>query len=243
MTTSLFRIPLLLTVFAGSSAACAQGASDGDDSDGTFADAGALPDSGLAASPDADVGPMPLNLTQSTSMAITADNSVACFNGEVGYTLEASYYRVFDLPQLGISDAITIDALSIGIENAVGGAGASQPAKVVLHSLSQPPSGGVFLVANLTTLASADIQVADQATAVLEVPLAANVPAGTRLVAELLVPDGSADGNLLFPGSNAAGESGPTYVRDGCGGADDPIEMTQLDVTNMHWVLSLSGAR
>lgn len=232
---------LLVLLCLAPAAGCAKGVSNergnqGGGADGGFANADAAPrpDGSVVDSPDAASGA--LTLTQSSSMDITAENSVACFNSAEGFTLEASYYRVFDLAALGVTGPLMVDSVLVGIENAEAGAGATQPAKVLLHSLS-----GALQLANLTEIASVDIDVADQSGTVLEVPISASVPVGTTLVVELLVPDGSVDGHLLFPGSNSLGQSGPTFVRDGCGGAEEPIDLALLDVPDMHWVLAINA--
>ncbi|HUS66486.1 MAG TPA: hypothetical protein VMZ28_18240 [Kofleriaceae bacterium] len=219
---------------------CAKGESD--HGGGGGADAGRLPDAGPRpdAGPDFDSGPTggtPVTLTQSTSMAITADNSVACTDTDTGFNTEASYFRLFDLAAEGITTPLEVSQVSFGIETATG-AGGNQPATVNLYALT-----GAFTNANLaTTAGTASVSVADQTSTVLAVPITGTIPVGSKLVVELTVPDG-AEGNALYVGSNAAGESGPTYVRDGCGGADEPTPLADLDVAGMHWVLSVDATK
>lgn len=223
-------------------AACASGKSNMGDG-GDPPDAGQLgPTFDAAPRPDAaDVGGGggPVSLTQSTSMTVAELNSVAC--GNDFFTTESSYYRVFDLPAGGVTGAVTISNVSVGIETALSGGGVSQPATVKLHTLSGSMPTTTFNRTSLTQIGTAEVTVADQDLAVLQVPVSANVPAGSKLVVEFFVPDGEADENTLYVGTNDAGETGPTFVRDGCGGADEPTTLGSLGVDGVHWVLEVSG--
>lgn len=205
-----------------------------------------------AATPDAS-GPTPVTLTHSEDPAsVTAANSVACVQQETDadgntapvFHQENSYYRVFDLDALGVTRDLAIDKVSFGIESSNSGAANQQMVEVKLHTLD-----GAFETANLTELATAQILVSDQNQQILEVDIAATAPAGSVLVAELLTPSGDPD-RLLFIGSNAAGQTGPTYLRapncDDDGNPDTPSAFEEpLDMTpffpDMHVVLSVSG--
>lgn len=227
-------------LLCGALAACAKGERDG--GGGGAADAGRLPDAGprIDGGPDIDSGGGgggPVTLTQSTSMTVTAENNtVWCANG-LNFTTEASYFRVFDLAAEGIAGAFTINKVSVGIDGAVGADG-TQGASVKLHTLT-----GDLATGTLSPLTSVDITVTDdQAVSVIDVPVTATAPAGSKLVVEFFIPDGTGPENTLYVGTNNAGQSGPTYVRDECG-ADQPTDISTIDAdfADEHWVLSVDG--
>lgn len=222
--------------------ACAKGESN-DPGGGGGADAGRLVDAGPRpdAGPEVDSGPVggtAVTLTQSTSMTITADNSVACIDDLEGFNIQSSYFRMFDLAAAGITTPLAVSQVSFGVEAATG-AGGDQPAQVKIHALT-----GTLTNANLMApVDTADITITDaQSNTVVDVAVTGTIPVGSKLVVELAVPDGS-EGNSLFVGSNSAGQSGPTYVRDECGGAEEPTSLADLGEPNMHWVLSVEGTR
>jgi hypothetical protein len=226
-------------------AGCAKGQTD--DPGGGGADAtpdqpdaggGGRIDAGGGEEPDAGGGGGgPVTLTQSSSNAILDDHSIACYNSTWGYTTQNSFYRVFDLPAAGVTGPLAVETVSVGIETALSGDGGSQPMRIKLHTLS-----GAFTLANLTQLANVLQQVGDQDLFILDVPVAATVPAGSTLVVEMFVPDGSSNFNTLFPGSNDSGQTGPTYVRATECGTNQPTDIATLSGgEDMHWVVSVSG--
>jgi hypothetical protein len=106
-----------------------------------------------------------------------------------------------------------------------------------LYTLSGAPS-----LATLSQLATTPVTVADQTATLLQVPIAATAPAGSKLVVEFATPDGAPGGNLLFIGSNTSGETVPSYIVAPATGCD----ITDLTATNtlgatMHVVLKVTG--
>ncbi len=192
------------------------------------------PDAYVPPQPDANVAPTPITISQSTSQTITEANSVACQDANY-YDTANSYYRVFDLSSYGITGPFSITSVDFGIESAVGGTG-SQQVTVKLHTLS-----GAVSTANLTQLASQSYTVTDQALTIINVPITATAPAGSTLVVEFAIPDGTTALNALFIGSNALGESGPTYLSAAdCGFADMTTNAT-IGYPDMHFVMNVNG--
>lgn len=238
--------------------ACATGKSThpggGDQPDaggGSFADAGFRADA--APSPDGGGGGGggPVTLSQSSSMDVVGGNSdnVICVvtaypGGPVIGTAENFYYRAFDLTAAGVTGDLAISKVSVGIEDAES-QGGTQPASVALYTLN-----GAFTLANLTQLASTDVNVSDvtfpgngnTGGTVLDIPITATAPAGSTLVVEFHIPDGSNDGNFLEVGSNTAAQTGPTYFRAPSDGCDitEPTDASTID-GNMHWVMTVTG--
>ena len=76
---------------------------------------------------------------------------------------------------------------------------------------------GIFPGGTRTQIATTTVNVTNQMATVLNVPLVATVPAGTtELIMEVFTPNGQAPANnSFFIGSNAAAQTGPSYISDG----------------------------
>jgi hypothetical protein len=189
-----------------------------------------------AAPPDA--GPAAVTLSQSTSMDIIADNSVACSLNSIH--AENRYYRVFDLAGEGITTDLEISQVTVGIEVATAGSGGMQPIQVLLHTL---PDGETFVRANLDLINSVTVQVPDQSLSLLPVEIAATAPGGSKLVVEVLTPDGEPAGHSLFIGSNGGGQSAPSYIAADSGNCNfpEPVDTATASPNAMHIVLTVDG--
>lgn len=198
-------------------------------------------DEGLPPGPDAN--PEPVTLSQSTSQEITPLTSVACIEEDVDGNpvrhRENSYYRLFRLDELGIDGRVEVDQVSVGIESANDVAG-TQVATLRIHQLADND----FLLAKLTEVGSAQLTVANMATGVLDVPLGATVEPGATMVVEIHVAD-SAEGSTtkLFVGTNAGGQSGPSYLRAPACDLTEPVDLAAIGHPNVHMVLSVSGTQ
>jgi hypothetical protein len=212
------------------------------------------------AAPRADAAPQPpdaapqggaVTLSQSSSMDVIGQNSVACpavdpVFGVVLGTADNSYYRVFDLAAAGVTGDLTISSVTVGVEDAESGGGGGQPAGVKLYTLN-----GNFTLGNLTQLASANVTVQDVAAPaqgttggqLIDFPISATAPAGSQLVVEFHSPDGGNDGNFLYVGSNTAAQTGPTYVRAANCSVNQPTDAASgaVGAPDMHWVVTVTG--
>ena len=105
-------------------------------------------------------------------------------------------------------------SVSFGIEAADAGPDLTQPVIVRLHR----QTSGTFPGGTRTQIASTTVNVADQFRTVMNVPLAATVPAGTtELIMEVFTPDGQAPVNhSFFIGSNAAAADRPELYQRSC---------------------------
>jgi hypothetical protein len=214
----------------------------------------------------ATCGP-PQTITQSSSQAITALNSVSCNNGAAGgfEHTDNSYYRAFTLTSFGINNAFNVSSVDVGIEVATSGAGGAvnstnsiskknnfkgvgsgatpngsgQPMTVNLYTSSSAfPTG---FPASLTLIGTASVSVSDQALTILNVPITGTAAAGSQLVVEVFTPDGDDAGNSFFIGSNTAPETGPSYLRAPDCGVNAPVTTAALGVPGMHIVLNVNG--
>ncbi len=208
---------------------------------GPDAPIGGNPDAPVGGNPDApvsggaDAAPMTRTLAHNTSDAITAGNSAACNNG-TGHE-DNRYFRVFDLPTLGINSAFQVTGVTFGVEEAIGAVG-SQSVTLRLHTLNGAP-----LLANLSQIATTTTSVPDQTATLVNASISATAPAGSKLVFEVFTPGPATSGNLMFIGSNAGGQSAPGYIYAPATGCDI-TEMTDLAVISfpsMHMVMKVTG--
>ena len=184
---------------------------------------------GSSLAPTADI-----SITESSSQSIVSANSVSC-NSTAGHA-DNHYYRVFDLPTFGITGEFKVSAVEIGVESAAAG-GTDQPVTVKLYTLN-----GSFILANLTPIGSASVNVTDQALTHLTVPVTATAPAGSKLVVEIFTPNGQAVGNLFFIGSNNLGEAAPSYIRATDCGLTEPATTTSIGFPEMQIVMNVYGS-
>lgn len=179
-----------------------------------------------------------LVITHSASQAITSGNSVSCNAG--GLHTDNSYYRAFDLPSFGVAGAFDISSVDVGVELANGATG-SQPATLRLYAA---PSGTAFpgsFPGSFTEIANVPVVVANQTLTVLNIPVVTTVPANSLLVVEFFTPSGQASNNSFFVGSNAAGQTAPSYIAAAACGITNPTNLASIGFPNMHIVMNVTG--
>jgi subtilisin-like proprotein convertase family protein len=170
-------------------------------------------------------------LSQSTSQSITALNSVSCNNG-TGHT-DNSYFRSFAL-----AADINVCEVQFGIETATATSG-SQPVTVNLYS-GVGAFPGTFPGA-YTQIGTANVSVANQSATIFPASVSGLATAGSNLVVEVFTPDGQTAGNLLFMGSNASGESAPSYLQAAGCGVNTPTTTTAIGFPQMQIVMNVVG--
>ena len=180
------------------------------------------------------LAPETVFLTHSASQTIMSGNSVSCNAG--GIHADNSYLRVFTLSDFGINTDLTVTSIDVGVEEASAGSGGTQPATVNLYTLDGP-----LVWANMTLIGTADVDVADQSLSIINVPVNGVVPAGGTLVVEFFTPDGQADGNSFFVGSNNLGQTAPTYLAAADCGVSEPTDTAALGFPDMHLVMNVIG--
>ncbi len=177
----------------------------------------------------------PPTITQSSSQAITAANSASCNNG-VGHA-DNSYWRAFNMGSLVGSAQYNVTSVSFGVESA----NVTQSVTVRLYTTGNFPAG---FPGSLTQIGTTTVSVTSAQTGtVVTTPLVAVVPAGTsQLVMELFTPNGETAGNLFFVGSNAAAQSGPSYLSAADCGVTVPTDTSTIGFPNMHLVFNINGS-
>ncbi len=173
-------------------------------------------------------------LTQSTDPVTITAGSVSCSGG--GLHTDNSYIRSFDPVVLDLE----VSGVEFGIESAQAAAHfGAQPVIVRLYADSTP--GNPSPMADNVLLAETSLAVADAALALYCAPISPPlaVAAGTTLVVEIFTPSGQAAGHSFFIGSNAAGQSGPSYLMAAPCGLPEPLNAAVIGFPNMHFVISL----
>ncbi len=185
--------------------------------------------------PQIDAAPVPVQVTlsQTTSNTVIQDTGVRCSNSTG--TAEESWYRVFNLANLGITSTLTTEKVTMGIE-LVDANGGNIPVDVKLHTLM-----GSFVVANLTEIAATQVSLADQNLTVVDVPLVADIPVGSILVAEVHVASLTNTGTGVVIGANNLGQTDQGYIRSPTCDFNEPVTMAAINFPDSHIVLSVTG--
>ena len=183
--------------------------------------------------------PGPNSITQSTDTStVTALNSVSCNAG--GLHADNSYLRRFFLnADHGIANAFSVQSLDWAIENA-SGANGSQPVDINLYSI---PVGAPFTFANLTSIGSTSLSVADTSLAGITSSVSGVVadPLNQDLVVEVFTPDGQTAGNSFFIGSNPGGETQPSYIAAAACGISEPTATGAIGFPGMQVIMVVNG--
>ncbi|RLE27116.1 MAG: hypothetical protein DRJ61_17770 [Acidobacteria bacterium] len=66
-------------------------------------------------------------------------------------------------------------------------------------------------------------------------------PAVDHLVVEVFTPDGQATGESFYIGSNADGQTGPSYIAAASCGITEPTDTAAIGFPDMHIVMNVTG--
>ena len=170
-------------------------------------------------------------------MNIVSGNSIACQDQDSGFTFENHYWRAFDMPTFGITGSFDVCDVQIGIEAALSVEG-SQPLNVNLYSTP----AGAFPGGTLTAIGSSGaVSLPDQDQTILTIPVAGTVPPGQALVVEVVSPDGTVDLFAFFIGSNADGQTAPSYLSALNCSIATPTDLALLGHPDMHIAMTVHG--
>jgi hypothetical protein len=177
-------------------------------------------------------------ITHSSTQNILSGNSASCNTD--GIHSENGYWRVFDLGKapFNITSELVITSADVGVES-ISGISRTQQVIVKLYTLT-----GGFSLANLTEIYSEEFSIESDADGtIVNMPFTTpvTVPVGTKLVYELLTPDGQAWENSFFIGSNTDAQTGPSYISAPDCGITEPIATGDIGYGRMHSVLNLWG--
>ncbi|GAB3158363.1 hypothetical protein GCM10027059_03000 [Myceligenerans halotolerans] len=161
-------------------------------------------------------------ITHSSSQEIAPGNSVAC------PAAATQVLRTFTLEDFEIGGEFAVTNVSFGVEIADPGTEVT----VNLYTLD-----GELLYENMELLGSATTTLEDADLTLVDVPVEGTAPAGSTLVVEVAVDDGP----QFFIGSNAEGETAPTYLASEQCGNPEPTEVADLGFPDMHVVMNVTG--
>lgn len=181
--------------------------------------------------------PTPLTVNQSSSNTPTA-GSVSCNSG--GLHADNSYWRAFNLAPLALSGPFTVTNVSFGIESAdAAGTGTTQPVTVNIYE----QTAGTFPGGTRVLRGTQTFNVPDQALTVFTGALTtpAVIPANAVMVMEVFTPSGQVAGHRFFIGSNAAAQTGPSYLSAAACGISTPTDVAAIGFPNMHIIMNASG--
>lgn len=187
------------------------------------------------------------SITQSTNATtVTTGNSVSCNGGSpTFFHTDNSYYRAFTLsafnPPLDQLQFM-VQSVTIGIENSnASGTGTTQPVTInIFNAAANPPT----LATLGPVLSTVTANVSDQANTTLTIPLTTQpvlLTATSILVVEVFTPSGQAAGHSFFIGSNALGQSGPSFIRAASCGISEITNLASIGFANMHIVMTVNG--
>jgi hypothetical protein len=171
-----------------------------------------------------------LSFTQSSSSAITPLNTAQCFDQPPTglITAENGLARLFTAPQ-----ALHIRCVTFGVQENDGGAWPVQ-ARVWI--------GGAVVAASDPVDIPAD---SGPGLYTATFPDYFAVPAGSDYFLELLIPSRlpseGGDGGVIFLGSNALGQSGPTFIRAPFCGVGVFTDLANFGFPNVHLVMTVEA--
>lgn len=187
-----------------------------------------------------------VDITQNTDPnTVNIGTSIACFNGGNSCTVANDYARSFNLA-VGATAGVAhyVRCVEYGVDEVLAPSGSTS----VTVRLWIDSNGGAPNNANLVPLAGGsivDLVPNGTAGALRTVDFTANnvlVPADAVLVVTVESPDlctSPGPGNYYFNGSNAGGQSAPSYIRaPGCG-LPDFASLAAIGFPNQHMVLSV----
>jgi hypothetical protein len=177
--------------------------------------------------------PVGRSLTHSASDTIAEGNSIACADNSTGFTNANQFLRTFTLSDFGIDGSFAVTSVNVGVERL----SIAMPLTLNLYALE-----GDLSYFNMQRLASTSVILQPLQTSSVTLPITLDVPPGTTLVVEIANPSLDALGGVFIPGSNAAGQSAPSYAAAAACNADDPTDLADIGFPGMHLVMSVTGS-
>jgi hypothetical protein len=182
--------------------------------------------------------PGELTLRQTADDVVARNLVFGCTNADQT-TADGSWYRVFALPEAGVTTPFDLSKITFGLCFAVG-----TPTLGVRVGTYEGNANDVMLeVSRITPLATENVEIAPtQISRLVEVPLEATIPAGANLIVEIQVPDLVGTGQEVNVGFTVGGENRPGYVRSPLCGPATPTTTTAANLANARLVLTATGA-
>lgn len=178
-----------------------------------------------------------VTLWQNTNTTtITANNSISC--NLAGNHDDNSYWRAFTPSTFGQTGTFTVTGVRIGIEESVIGTGANQPLTVRIYT----NTGGAFPAGTRTLIGTTNTTVVAGTLFFQDIAVTAPMqPVTTEIAVEIFTPNGMAANHRFFIGSNALGQTAPSYISAAGCGALSPTNVAAAGAPNMHTLIGLVG--
>jgi hypothetical protein len=193
-----------------------------------------------------DLGPRMVTLAQTTSPTVTTGNSFSCnTQSPTFYTYANTYYRVFSLADAGVTGTLHVTSVQFLVDQAKAAAGGQQAAQIKLGTYTGTLDAATLDTTKIAQIGSAGLSISDGTGTTVVSPIMVDVPAGSNLVVEIVIPDGHTAGTLFFLGSNSAGETHPGYVLAPSCGTTTPTTIASIAAANglmpMDILVTVSG--
>lgn len=180
-------------------------------------------------------------ISHSYSQTIDINSSAIC-NDQSQFVYENSFYRAFDLFNFfNIYGDWVVQKIDFAVAKALSN-NSSQEITLNFYSLSL--YNYKIVLDSLTLLGSQKVNIPNNETQqiksiTLNSPI--NVPEGKTLVVEILVPDGIANQNILYIGSNSLGQSDITYIRAPNCYVQNPTNFAEVGYPDMMLIMNVYG--
>jgi len=170
-----------------------------------------------------DANRAPVVITQSTTQTIEAGAEIACAGASFRNN---NMFRDFDLVgDHGITDGLAVNAVEVAIGPVTTPAGFPMTVNIYSTTDAFPPNAGTLQGTGMVIITDAN------AESFVTIPVAAVIPAGERLIMEIVIVDDGTDTNFMRFGCNNDGELGPSYIQAADCGAVDIASFADLGLT------------
>jgi hypothetical protein len=161
-----------------------------------------------------DSGPSMSTLSETNNSTMVYGGSIACFDSVIsGSTAAENWYRIFQLSDFAISTALHITQINFSIQESAG----TPTVTIKVGTYTGAVGGSTVDTSKITAVAQTTAQIPATTGMTGETviaPLAADIPAGSSFVVEILSPDLTANSNrYVFIGATTAGEMHPGYYQ------------------------------
>ncbi|SRX54055.1 T9SS type A sorting domain-containing protein [Aequorivita sp. CIP111184] len=172
-----------------------------------------------------DANRAPVIITQSNTQTIEVGQEIACASPTS--FRDNNLFRSFDLAgDFGIVNGLQVNAVEFAMGTITTPAGFEIFANIYSTTPGSFPGGTLTLQGTAVYFATN----ADAFT-MINLPLAAVIPAGEEMVMELVLFDDGTDTNFMRFGCNNDGQTGPSYIQAVDCGAATPTDFTTLGLT------------
>ncbi len=169
-------------------------------------------------------------ITHSNTQSITPGEGLTCNTDNIAN--DNRFFRDFDLANdFGITTDFEVTDAEFGIETISG----PFPITVNIYSTTDTFPGGTLTIQGSAIYNA----VAADAGTVVSVPVSAVIPAGERLIYEIVI---TGDGiTSFFLGANLDGQTGPSYIQAADCGAPTPTDLVELGFPDTSYVMNIVG--